>query len=152
MHHVHNRPQKFLSSAKWIQSIPSNPIYLQSDLILCCYLCVGILNSLFPSGFSNQKYAFQILKTMNILKQIPWLTTMNTKENHGFLKFTVGKVTIFGIHIFLILYKEGKLEITDVHISQDSILSTAYVYKTYTVTFFFIQFNKLSYKYCFKLI
>ena len=43
-----------LSSAKSILSMPAQPIYKRSILILSSHLCLGLLSCLFPSGFHTK--------------------------------------------------------------------------------------------------
>jgi hypothetical protein len=43
-----------LSWARWIQSIPSQPIFLTSGLILSSHLHLDLPSSLFPSGFPTK--------------------------------------------------------------------------------------------------
>jgi len=42
------------SWARWIHSMPSNPISLRSILILSSHLCLGLPRGLFPSGFLTE--------------------------------------------------------------------------------------------------
>jgi hypothetical protein len=44
-----------------IQSMPPNPTFLISILILSSHLCLGLPSGLFPSGFPTKMQLFQIL-------------------------------------------------------------------------------------------
>jgi hypothetical protein len=53
--------KRTLSWARWVQFTPSNPISLRSIVTLSSHLYLGLLSSLFPSGFPTKlTYAFPI--------------------------------------------------------------------------------------------
>jgi len=53
-----------LSWARWIQSTPSQPIYVRCILILSSQLCLGLPSNLFPSAFPTKiLYTFQDIPT-----------------------------------------------------------------------------------------
>ena len=72
--HIHSSPPHWpLSSARWIQSMPSNSVSLPSTLIPFSHLCLALGSDLFPSVFLTKTLCARSSSPLCLSMFVTWM-------------------------------------------------------------------------------